>query len=453
MASSTALGFAGLHRLIESRAGATPTGDDIPFGFGVLARDPAGVLDLPRGFSYRVISRMGEEMDDRLLVPGYADGMAAFPAPDGNTVIVRNHELGPDWFKLGPYGLNNERLERLDTSLLYDAGSGKTPGLGGTTTLLYDTRKHQLLKQYLSLAGTLLNCSGGPTPWNTWITCEETTWPKGTGGTLEQDHGYAFEVPAVADGKLTRPWPIKAMGRFRREAVAVEPKSGIVYQSEDVDNGCMYRFLPARRGVLREGGKLQALGVRGRASLDTRNWEDTPAIPVGTRLDVSWIDVEEVESPRDDLRLRAFAGGASRFCRAEGMWYGRDWVYFACTSGGMNARGQIWRYRPSPMEGLPGELDAPGVLELFIEPNDAGLIDNADNLTLAPWGDLIVCEDGTPEQFLVGVTPQGKIYKFARNAKDGSEFAGATFSPDGSTLFVNLQEAGLTLAITGPWKA
>ena len=133
------------------------------------------------------------------------------------------------------------------------------------------------------------------------------------------------------------------------------------------------------------------------------------------------------------------------------MWYGNDAVYFACTNGGEAERGQIWRYVPSPNEGAPQESEAPGTLELFVEPNDPGLVDNADNLTVTPWGDLILCEDGSGEQFLVGIKPDGTAYKFARNAVSNSELAGATFSPDGTTLFVNIQHDGLTLAITGPW--
>jgi secreted PhoX family phosphatase len=87
----------------------------------------------------------------------------------------------------------------------------------------------------------------------------------------------------------------------------------------------------------------------------------------------------------------------------------------------------------------------------FIEPNDGNLVENADNLTVAPWGDLIVCEDGPGDNGLVGVTPQGELYKLARNVLNHSELAGAVFSPDGTTLFVNIQRPGLTLAITGPW--
>jgi secreted PhoX family phosphatase len=92
----------------------------------------------------------------------------------------------------------------------------------------------------------------------------------------------------------------------------------------------------------------------------------------------------------------------------------------------------------------------PATLELFAEPNNGNIVDNADNVTVAPWGDLVICEDGSGEQFIVGITPQGKFYKLARHAS--SEVAGATFSPDGSTLFFNVQKPGITFAVTGPWK-
>ena len=167
---------------------------------------------------------------------------------------------------------------------------------------------------------------------------------------------------------------------------------------------------------------------------------------------VRWVDIENVESPENDLRFQGFEGkGCAVFARGEGMWYGHGSIYFTCTSGGPHQHCQIFRYRPSPDEGTAAEDKAPGTLELFVEPDDAALIDRADLITVTPFGDLIVCEDGGNGNNLVGIKPSGEIYRFAHNAMNGSEFAGATFSPDGQVLFVNIQHPGHTFAIYGPW--
>ncbi|MCG8409051.1 MAG: PhoX family protein [Phycisphaerales bacterium] len=453
---AVSLGFRGL-RASVLRASSVPQ-DARATSLGPLVDDPKKLVDLPAAFSYRIVSTVGERMDDGFLVPGQPDGMGCFPSPDGRVILIRNHELRAENKTKGPFGADNERWRRLPAGLAYDPGRGQSPCLGGTTTLVYNCKDRRLDRQYLSLACTEYNCAGGPTPWGTWISCEETV--QRADEHYERDHGYAFEVPAKADGRLAEPVPLKAMGRFRREAVAVEPKTSIVYQTEDRPDGLIYRFIPKRWGRLREGGRLQALSVRGRSSLDMRNWVNvitgrpiSEKISVGTRFQVKWIDVDDIQAPHDDLRLRGFQSGAARFARAEGMWYGRSSIFFACTDGGRLRKGQIWRYMPSPNEGTSEEDAKPGELELFIEPNNPSLVENADNLTVAPWGDVIACEDGPGTQYLVGVTPTGRIYKLARNAANHSEFAGATFSPDGSTLFVNMQSAGLTFAITGPWPA
>lgn len=189
--------------------------------------------------------------------------------------------------------------------------------------------------------------------------------------------------------------------------------------------------------------------------MDTRNFDGRRIRP-GESMEVEWIDVDEVESPDDDLRFRGHDAGAARFARGEGIFYGdrggRPEIFMACTNGGQARKGQIWRYRPSPVEGTSGERDRPGTLELFVEPNDGTLIENADNLCVAPWGDLVVCEDGTGDDYLLGITPEGDIYKLAHNLNGSGEFAGACFSPDGSTFFVNMQTDAWTVAITGPWE-
>lgn len=464
-------GFAGLRSFTGCAAIPTDTHTHSRTGFGPLVKDPKGVMDLPAGFTYHIISRFGDEMDDGFLVPTKHDGMAAFPGPDGLTVLVRNHEIKGKFTKHGAFGPTMERLGNLPDGRIYDAGYGKTPACGGTTTVVYDTRQQKLVRHFLSLIGTEHNCAGGPTPWGSWVSCEESVTPKNQ--VCEQFHGYNFEVPATTEIGVTKPVPLKAMGRFNHEAVAVDPESGIVYQTEDRQDGVLYRFIPNVPGKLAEGGRLQFLAVKDRPSLDLRNWKkvDTDKLqsggaddaafegggtlkdhtPVGTKLTVYWQDIDQVDTPKDDLRYRAFEAGAARFARNEGMWYGNDAVYFASTSGGHNAKGQIWRYTPSKHEGTADEAKAPASLELFIEPNDESVLQYADNLCISDFGDVIVCEDGGPVNHVLGVTPEGQVYKLGRNTMNKSEFAGSCFSPDGSTMFVNIQNPGLTLAITGPW--
>ena len=441
-AAAVSIGFAGLHRHLAWGAPALEN------SFGPLVRDPGGILDLPKGFSYRVLSRAGKLMDDGLRLPGAADGMAAFPGPEGRVILVRNHELSPGSKEAGAFGDDNENLGKLPKEDLYDWGQGKMPGLGGTTTLVYNAQTGAVEREFLSLAGTAVNCAGGPTPWHSWVSCEENT--QRIDKPIERDHGYNFEVPATAEIRRAAPVPLKAMGRFRHEAIAVDPRSGIVYQTEDTSDCLIYRYIPDAPGKL-IAGRLQALAVIDHPRLDTRNWDKALVRP-GEPLAVRWVDIENVESPDDDLRFQGFDGkGCARFARSEGMWYGREAIYFACTSGGRKKKGQIFRYQPSPHEGKADEGKAPGTLELFVEPNDGDLVDNADNLTVSPFGDLIVCEDGSGENNLVGVTPAGQIYRFGHNRMNNSEFAGATFSPDGQVLFVNIQHPGTTLAIYGPW--
>ncbi len=452
-ASAVTIGFVAYRRAFQQSIDAIANAGTSAEGYGPPVADASAVIDLPNGFSYKIVSRAGEEMPEGLLLPGLPDAMAAFPGPGGHTVVVRNHEcLG----SAGPFGEKNERLSQIPATKLYDLGAGVTPCAGGTTTFVWDTKRQVLVEQHLSLAGTLRNCAGGVTPWGTWLSCEEIVLTAGFHEEeklqLQKDHGYVFEVPARTDAPLADPIPLVAMGRFMHEAVAVDPRTGIVYQTEDREDGLIYRFIPKTRGDLRAGGRLQALALKSGAR-DARNWPgDEPPLQVGAKHAVKWIDLDQVEAPNDDLRARGYLLGACRFARAEGMWMGEREVYFVCTGGGRKQIGQVFRYRPSAQEGTDREAKSPGHLELFIEPNDPARVNNPDNVVVTPWGDIMLCEDvfGADVR-LVGVTQAGALYTFAKARLPG-EFAGATFSPDGSTLFVNIQQSGVTLAITGPWR-
>ncbi|WP_193196945.1 alkaline phosphatase PhoX [Nostoc sp. MG11] len=392
-------------------------------GYGELVKDPNGLLDLPPGFQYRVFSQRNDLMNDGTLVPGGHDGMAAFRGRGNTVILVRNHELSPN---------SSTQLKGPNP---YDPFCK-----GGTTTLVVG-RDRQLIKHYTSLSGTYRNCAGGPTPWGSWISCEEntstpTSAPLGDPNYVSQFHGYNFEVPASATSPV-KPEPLVAMGRFNHEAVAVDPKTGIVYETEDRGDSLFYRFIPKVPGRLKEGGVLEALRIVGKPQANTAT-----GFELRKPMKVDWVKIPQPNPlDEDNVRFQGFELGAAQFVRGEGIWYGDGEIYFCCTSGGAKELGQVWRYIPKKE-----------TIELFVESTDVNELDSPDNIVISPYGDLILCEDGDDQQFLVGVTPKGELYQFARNAFNTSEFAGACFSPDGQTLFVNVQSPGTTFAIWGPWR-
>lgn len=444
-------GFIGLQTLMASQffsCNPIEKTNKLSSKYGPLKKDPEGKLNLPDGFTYKIIAKKGDPMSDGFIHPGAPDGMATFEGPDGKVLIVRNHELMPEQF--GPFGSNNEMLSKIPKEKFYDFGNGTRPSIGGTTTLVFNESTQEIEQSSLSLIGTIRNCAGGPTPWGSWITCEEIFTNAESG--LEKEHGYCFEVPASDQIGLAEPIPLKAMGKFNHEAVCIDPRTGIVYLTEDRKTGLFYRFIPNVKDNLREGGRLQALVIKGEPSRDTRNWPfQGKEFPLNEPVAVEWMDLEDINPTKDDLRNRGFKQGAARFARGEGIWFGENELYFACTNGGKNQAGQIFRYRPSLHEGTVKEESQPGQLELYLEPNDTALLKNCDNLTVAPWGDLMLCEDDE-YPFLVGVTTEGELYHFAENIGYRSEFAGGVFSPSGKTYFVNIQGPGITLAIQGPWQ-
>ncbi len=380
------------------------------------------LLELPPGFNYTAISYTGQPMDDGNRVPSNHDGMAAFSGPKNTTILVRNHELNPT---------ANGAIA--SPEYVYDQIGG------GTTTIIVGPNR-RVRQHSVSLAGTIRNCAGGPTPWGSWVSCEENLTLPGSGGATKK-HGYNFEVPVTDDIKVAEPIPLIAMGRFNHEAVAVDPKTGWVYQTEDDGNSCFYRFRPNEYGNLRSGGVLEALAIDGMFRVNTRTnflqYKNQP-------LPVQWVTIDTVDpatnSSTTAVRTQGQNKGAAIFSRGEGCWYGNGLVYFTCTSGGNAGQGQVFAYDPKN-----------DTITLVVESPAEDILNFPDNITVAPFGDLFLCEDGSNTEYVIGVNQQGELYRFAANAINGSEFAGACFSPDGHTMFVNIQTPGITCAIWGPW--
>ncbi|WP_229402284.1 alkaline phosphatase PhoX [Micromonospora okii] len=413
-------------------------------GYGPLVPDEAGLLDLPRGFRYRVLSRQGEPMSGGGVVPGNCDGMAAFSGPGPQVRLVRNHESWP-WSAAVPVAAPPE--------LTYDPAA-----LGGTTTLVL---RPGGVEQRVSLGGTWANCAGGPTPWRTWLSCEELEVRRGEQGN-ERDHGWIFEVDPYDPARNTHPTPLTAMGRFAHEAVCVDPRTGAVYETEDASGekfGCFYRFLPNRplggHGSLRAGGRLQVMRVPGVADLSTVQE------PGATFARVEWLDVPDPLATTVPIRLQDYGpAGVTHAQKLEGAWWGTDGAAyfvssFAKRASGSQAehRGQVWRYRPATRE-----------LTLVVVFHATGpgseLFESPDNICMTPSGGLMLCQDGDGDSYLMGTTVDGEPYLFARNRQNVGtetapaygEFAGACFSDDRHTMYVNCYAPGTTFAITGPFR-
>jgi secreted PhoX family phosphatase len=454
--SALGAGFApslsGLVRLAE-HSGIAPRDRERKADYGPLvAAGPE--LALPEGFHYARFGLGGTPLTNGTTTPGGHDGMACFATGRRDIVrLVRNHELA------GPRGQFDLWHAVGDPALAYDP-----KGTGGTSTLELRLRRNtapELLSAWMSLTGTLVNCAGGPTPWGSWLSCEETTI--GTERGLPKDHGYVFEVPSSSNAPA-EPVPLKAMGRFVHEALAVDPNTQVVYLTEDQLSAGFYRFIPnarqnrMRAGSLREGGRLQALALKDAWAHDTRKGQRA-----GSTYSVSWVDIAEAE-PRDGSPGTVFnqglSKGAATFGRLEGAWWGDSSVYFHATSGGDRQLGQVWRYRPGrDLSG--GPVADGGQLILVYESTGPESLQSPDNITMSPRGGLVLCEDGANNCRLHGLSPQGEIFPFAKNIFNQREFAGACFSPDGQVLFVNIQggtgettndDLGMSFAIWGPWE-
>jgi secreted PhoX family phosphatase len=413
------------------RRGRGPSPDYGPLQEAIDETTGLPLLKLPADFRYLSFGWTGDLMNDGQPTPGVHDGMATFAAGHGRVYLVRNHEIadGPDAFA---------------PALAYDPEAG-----GGTVTLEFDTLRGRLNASWPSLSGTVRNCAGGGTPWGSWLTCEETTLGIGNGD-LTKQHGYIFEVPASGVGN---PVPFRSMGRFSHEAVAVDPATSYVYETEDagITSG-FYRYRHDTPGSLSDGGDLSMLGVVGQPNFDTRTNQ------TGEWLDVEWhtIDVPDPNLAGGGATVFAqgFAKGAARFARLEGAFYASGRIYFVSTTGGNVAQGQVFEYDPFNER-----------VRLLFESPSADVLNAPDNMCVSPRGGLVLCEDGSGTEYVHGLTTDGVIFRFVENNVDlrttpvngfnqdyrGSEFAGSCYSPDGKWLFVNIQSPGITFAITGPW--
>ena len=431
-------------------------------------RDGEVRLWLPEGFEYRSFhdTEFTNVLDDGTVLPGRHDGMGAFPGPNGNVLLVRNHEVNGPTPAFGP-------------GTPYDRMTG-----GGTTTTEV-TLDGEVMSSFTSLNGTQMNCAGGVMPWGSWITCEETVNGPDVGPdftnapnvALTQRHGFIFEVPA--DGQSDRE-PITMAGRFAHEAAAFDPRHGHLYLTEDnfgFPSG-LYRYLPKRNpmetGHLENDGRLQMLAVTGLPKADLAATQRKNA-----RYRVTWVDIDDpnptfpytpgqtAPTPNNTALVhvgsQGLAQGAARFSRLEGAVFESDVVYFCSTQGGGpaepgnadtvqgwgNGYGQIWAYRTRS-----------DLLELVYQSPGPDTLDFPDNVTTQGRA-LVLCEDSTNDNYLRALNPGGRLSDVALNRlrsstntdRSGDEFAGATFSPGGETLYVNIQASrGMSFAIWGPWE-
>jgi secreted PhoX family phosphatase len=467
LAGSFDMLFGGTPALADSGKG-KPCSDPGEVGYGPLVSDPAGRLALPKGFTYSVIAQAGAtRLDTGELTPGRPDGTASFVRRGGNgSVLVQNHEMSGSYDSAQPAVPQSH-------GCVYDPGvtaAGLLAAPGGTTTITVD-RQGRRLGEVVSLAGTYNNCAGGRTPWSTWLSCEETEVRKGNG--LTKDHGYVFEVsPYDGEANLDAK-PLKFFGRFPHEAVAIDPETGESYLTEDASgpNGLLYRWtppasaLPLDKGVLKaladDAGTLAALRA---SSGGTTVLDLSTATAPGTTYDVSWVAVPDRDAVTVSTRkqfsyvsgtttVSGPAGEITRSRKLEGMWWGDGGAYFvasfARTSDGSAVQhdGQVWFLDPlaqtirlvTVFGYTPGDQDSD--------------VDGPDNITVSPYGGVLLAEDGEGTQHLVGVEDDGRSWFFARNELPGDEeFTGPNFSPDRKTLFANNQVPGVTYAITGPFR-
>jgi uncharacterized repeat protein (TIGR03803 family) len=374
-----------------------------------------GTLELPQGFSVFEIGRKGSRMSDGFRLPGRPDGMACFEV-DGQWVLMRNHEVDVGDRSNGPL-FDGEQPSRE----FFDPR-----GMGGVSRTVIDPRTMQVVHTNLALAGTARNCAGGISPWG-WLTCEET---------LDAGHGYVFRVDP-RQSSLSAPVQIPCYGRMNHEAAVVDPRTMIAYLTEDRDDSCIYRFLPNSPETPFEGN-LQALKAQGQHRMETSS-----KMRRGQTVAIEWVTIDAPFASDDSLRKQAQAKGAAVIRRGEGLWLHDGQVYFSATSGGPIGMGQIFKLTPN---GDGGQLT------VLAESVDRYHFKKPDNLSVSPWGDVWAVEDNSEVNCIRLIKSNGDVIYFGKNVASDGELTGVCFSPDGSTMFVNFQGEGVTVAIRGDFR-
>lgn len=441
--------------------------------FPPLVDDPRGLLALPPGFKYQVVTYAGKTKLDggTGVTPSNHDGTAVFDAGHGKLRLIQNHELPAG----SPLGVPHVKGTVYDPTAL----------MGGGCTVIETDRRGRNHGEWVGISGTLTNCAGGPSPWGTWLTCEETetkagaAWSgNGQTGTYSKDHGYVFEV--FADGHGI-PKPIKAFGRYAHEALAIEPSRKRVYLSEDASNpnGLFYRWT-APHGVKLKAGMAHDLGATaGVLEAMAMVMDDGSILPdvayitsaqLGRPFPVKWVPVPERDGQTTSVR-KQFTDEITRGKKFEGV-YGTDKGVYVVNSFAFNTAdlpidavkhdGMVWFYSYADHTiTLVTYFPHQTTTDSGMKPRYDGVVfDGPDNVTVTPWGTLVLAEDGVGASHVLSSVPGGATYAIARNQlnigteaePEFSEFTGPTFSADGKVLFVNIQTPGITLAITGPWE-